>query len=198
MRSVTDVHICAWAHSFLLLICSDGVGFAPLAKDVALLSFCMAGMNTADLYFMKKENLKKWKLFYNRHKTETERDDSAYIEITVPEMIRPLFEKYKGIKQLFNFSEMYKNNDDFNKYVNKGLKDLCKIAEVEDVSTYTFRHSWATIAQNECGASTEQVGFALNHASAHRVTEGYIKKNFSPIDVLNEKVINCVFGENKL
>lgn len=50
---------------------------------------------------------------------------------------------------------MYKNNDDFNKYVNKGLKDLCKIAEVEDVSTYTFRHSWATIAQNQCGASTE-------------------------------------------
>ncbi len=171
---------------------------APLAKDVALLSFCMAGMNTADLYFMKKENLKKWKLSYNRHKTETERDDHAYIEITVPEMIRPLFEKYKGKKELFNFSEMYKNNDDFNKYVNKGLKDLCKIAEVEDVSTYTFRHSWATIAQNECGASTEQVGFALNHASAHRVTEGYIKKSFSPIDILNEKVINCVFGENKL
>jgi integrase len=82
--------------------------------------------------------------------------------------------------------------------IDMGLKDFCKIAEVEDVSTYTFRHSWATIAQNQCGASTEQVGFALNHASAHRVTEGYIKKDFSPIDVLNEKVINCVFGENKL
>lgn len=74
---------------------------APLAKDVALLSFCMAGMNTADLYFMKKENLKKWKLCYNRHKTETERDDSAYIEIIVPEMIRPLFE---NIKEKSNYS----------------------------------------------------------------------------------------------
>jgi integrase len=92
---------------------------------------------------------------------------------------------------------MYRDNNSFNKYLNKGLKDLCKIAEVEDVSTYTFRHSWATIAQNQCGASTEQVGFALNHSSAHRITEGYIKKDFSPIDVLNEKVIKYVFEEKE-
>ena len=90
---------------------------------------------------------------------------------------------------------MYKSNNSFNKYLNEGLKDFCKIAEVDAVSTYTFRHSWATIAQNQCGASTELVGFALNHASAHRVTEGYIKKDFSPIDVLNEKVIKCVFDK---
>jgi site-specific recombinase XerD len=167
----------------------------PLALDVVMLSFCLAGMNTADLYYMKNENLKDWKLTYNRHKTEAEREDNAYFEIKVPKRIRHLFEKYKGANSLFNFSEMYKCNDDFNKYINKGLKDLCKIAEVDDVSTYTFRHSWATIAQNQCGASTELVGFALNHASAHRVTEGYIKKDFSPIDVLNDKVINCVFDK---
>ena len=58
---------------------------------------------------------------------------------------------------------------------------------------YNFRHSWATIAQNNCGASTAEVGFALNHSSAHRVTEGYIKKDYSPINLLNEKVIECVF-----
>ena len=170
---------------------------APLAKDVALMSFCLAGINTADLFYMEKKNLKDWKLCYSRHKTESKRDDNAYVEITIPDEIRPLLKKYKGIKKLFCFSEMYRDNNSFNKYLNKGLKDLCKIAEVEDVSTYTFRHSWATIAQNQCGASTEQVGFALNHSSAHRITEGYIKKDFSPIDVLNEKVIKYVFGEKE-
>lgn len=63
---------------------------------------------------------------------------------------------------------------------------------------YISRHSWATIAQNNCGASTAEVGFALNHSSAHRVTEGYIKKDYSPISVLNEKVIACVFGGEDL
>jgi integrase len=168
---------------------------APLAKDVMLMSFCLAGINTADLYFLEKQNLKDWKLCYSRHKTESKREDNAYFEITIPTEIRPLFEKYKGKNKLFSFSEMYSENNSFNKYLNQGLKDLCEIAKVEDVSTYTFRHSWATIAQNQCGASTEQVGFALNHSSAHRITEGYIKKDFSPIDVLNKKVIKCVFGE---
>ena len=170
---------------------------APLAKDIALLSFCLAGINTADLYYLEKENMKDWKLCYSRHKTESKREDNAYFEISIPSEIRPLFDKYKGKNKLFSFSEMYRDNNSFNKYLNQGLKDLCKIAEVEDVSTYTFRHSWATIAQNQCGASTEMVGFALNHASAHRITEGYIKKDYSPIDVLNEKVIKCIFWEKE-
>ena len=62
------------------------------------------------------------------------------------------------------------------------------------LSTYVFRHSWATIAQNDCGASTELVAFSLNHASAHKVTEGYIRKSYDPIDKLNEKVITKVFS----
>ena len=50
------------------------------------------------------------------------------------------------------------------------------------------------MGQNNCGASTAEVGFALNHSSAHRVTEGYIKKDYSPISILNNKVIEYVFG----
>jgi hypothetical protein len=33
------------------------------------------------------------------------------------------------------------------------------------------------------GVSTELIGFCLNHAAAHRVTEGYIEKDFSPADI---------------
>ena len=58
---------------------------------------------------------------------------------------------------------------------------------------YNFRHSWATIAQNYCGATTAEVGFALNHSSAHKVTEGYIQKDYSPISKLNDMVLSRVF-----
>jgi integrase len=97
-----------------------------------------------------------------------------------------LFEKYKGENKLFNFG--YSNDRSFNKHINIG-----KALEIPPVDTYTFRHSWATIAQNNCGALDEQIAFCLNHGSAHKVTAGYIKK---PIDELNQKVINYILNAN--
>lgn len=164
-----------------------------LAHDIALLILFLVGINTVDLYTLEKEALKKDKLCYNRSKTMKERKDKAYIEICIPKEIQPLFAKYKGNRKLFNFSEHYSTADNFSTAVNKGLKSLCLKAETSAVTCYWFRHTWATIAQNNCGASTELVGFCLNHASAHKVTEGYIKKDFSPIDVLNRKVLEHIF-----
>jgi integrase len=164
-----------------------------LAQDVLLLVLYLIGVNTVDLYNLEKAEFKNRKLCYNRTKTELKRKDKAYIEVFVNDEILPLFEKYQGKKKLFNFSERYADSDMFLTAVNKGLKSLCQKADVQKITVYWLRHTWATIAQNKCGASTELVGFCLNHASAHRVTEGYIEKDFSPIDVLNRKVLDYIF-----
>lgn len=177
----------------IFLYKTEGVRMG-IAKDVATLIFCLAGINCADLYDLRADSLKEWKLCYNRKKTRGERDDNAYIEITVPEKIRYLFDKYKGRDRLFIFSDRYSTSQDFSRYMDRGLKSICEDLAIDKVTTYTFRHSWATIAQNDCGASTEQVAFALNHVSAHKITEGYIKKDYSPIDKLNNKVLKFVFG----
>jgi integrase len=171
-----------------------------LAHDVALITFCLAGINTIDLYNMEKSEFIKGKLCYNRTKTKKERKDKAYIEILAPERILPLFDKYAGKKRLFDFRERYSDVGNFRKYVNKGLKSICekvnrgideeKEDRVPDITVYWLRHTWATIAQNNCKASTEMVAFCLNHTSAHRTTEGYIKKDFTPIDELNRKVLD--------
>ena len=174
---------------------------AERAKDVCLMVLCLAGINTADLYFLKKVNLNEWKLSYNRRKTTSRRNDDAYIEITVPERIRPIFEKYFNQSEsdsLFIFDKIYRDHDGFNGAINKGIADILELNGMDYISTYTFRHSWATIAQNDCGARTEDVAFALNHSSAHRVTEGYIKKDFSRIDKLNTDVLNFIFKPTKL
>lgn len=164
---------------------------SELARDVAILIIYLVGINTVDLFYLEKSNLINGKLCYNRRKTRNGRSDKAYIEIAVHDDIKPLFEKYKGDIMLFNWG--YKTSSDFNKYVNIGLKQICEALNIPDVDTYTFRHSWATIAQNKCGASTELVAFCLNHGSAHKVTEGYIEKDFTPIDRLNRKVIDYIF-----
>lgn len=166
------------------------------ARDVAKLMIYLVGINTVDLFGLEHKNLKKGKICYNRSKTKDSRDDKAYIEIGVHPDIKDLFTKYKGENNLFDFG--YSNDRSLNKHVNIGLKAICKALEIPPVDTYTFRHSWATIAQNDCGASDEQVAFCLNHGSAHKVTKGYIKKVFTPIDELNNKVIDFIFKTEKI
>lgn len=171
----------------------------PLAQDVAMLIFCLAGINVADLYYMEKTCRVGNKLHYIRHKVKDKRGKNAKMEITIPKCILPLFEKYKGANKLFSFSDKVNTENNFLKSIDMGLKEVATIAKVkENITTYTFRHSWATIAQNDCKASTELVGFALNHVSAHRITDGYIKKDFSPIDKLNINVIDHVFKKSKV
>ncbi len=60
------------------------------------------------------------------------------------------------------------------------------------VPTYSFRHSWATIAQNGCGASLGDVDFALNH-STYKMARVYTKIDYSPAWELNDKVVEFIF-----
>ena len=168
-----------------------------LSRDVAEMVFCLAGMNTADIFELRKSNLKDGVLCYHRQKTKKFRRDGAYLEVRIPERLIPIYNKYLDDEEseyLFNFNRRYQDSNCFNINVNIGLRAYCTHNDLPKFSIYNFRHSWATIAHNHCGANTEEVGFALNHSSAHKVTEGYIQKDYSPISVLNEKVIKCVFG----
>lgn len=167
-----------------------------IAKDVCLMVFCLAGINTADLYDLPKEAFKNGVLCYNRKKTRDKSDYGAYTEIAIPEKIKPLFESYKGNKKLLIFSERYVSPSDFASVIAKGCKRVCEKAGITEALTpYSFRHSWATIAINECGATMDDVAFSLNHSSAHRITSTYVRPEYSRIDRLNNKVIGKVFNK---
>ena len=166
-----------------------------MSRDVAKLMVYLVGINSVDLFQLTHSNLKNNVLKYNRSKTKNSRPDKAYIEIKILPEIKPLFNEWKGESRLFDFG--CKDARSFNRYVNEGLNLICDKLNIDRVSTYTFRHSWATIAQTKCGASTELVGFCLNHVSAHRITEGYIKKTFDPIDKLNKEVTDFIFAEKE-
>lgn len=49
------------------------------------------------------------------------------------------------------------------------------------------------MAQNDCGATIDEVAFAMNHSNGHAVTRGYIKLDFTPAWELNKKVIDFIF-----
>jgi integrase len=164
-----------------------------LAQDIIRLVVCLAGINTVDLYNMEHGCLQGDYLCYNRTKTKAKRRDRSFFRIRVRDEIKPLLEKYRGKDRLFNFSERYYDADCFSQNVNRGMKPLCDLAGTQHITVYWLRHTWATIARNLCGASMEEVAFCLNHASAHRITEIYVEKDFSLVDRVNEKVIKNIF-----
>lgn len=174
-----------------------------LGHDIAKLVLCLAGMNTIDLYDLKKEDYKRGRFCYKRAKTRHSRRDEAYFEMRIEPVIMPLIEKYKADDDspyFFNFHSRYSTADSFCANVNSGIKKICKsigLPKEKWYSVYTFRHTWATIAQNDCGANIAEVGFAMNHSHGHTVTRGYIKLDFTPAWELNAKVIDFVLFSTK-
>lgn len=166
-----------------------------LAKDVFMLSFYLVGMNSADLFSCSE--YKDGRIIYERQKTRNRRSDRALMSVKVPDAAMSLFEKYrdkKGSGHVFRFWRMYADKGTFNAAINKGLKIVGERIGEDGLTFYAARHSWATIAVNDCGIDKWTVHLALNHVDpATAVTDIYIKKSWKPVDEANEKVIEALF-----
>lgn len=169
-----------------------------VAKDVFILSFCLMGMNTADLYLCEElaESYGRYTITYNRAKTSARRSDKARISVDVHPFLVPLFEKYRNPRKgkIFSFVNRYCDYTQLNKSVNKGLKEVGKAIGIDDLEFYAARHTFATIARNKLGYDKSTVGEALNHVEKeNKITDIYIQKDFSIINKLNKEVIEYVF-----
>lgn len=169
-----------------------------VAKDVFILSFCLMGMNTADLYLCEElaESNGRYTITYNRAKTSARRSDKARISVDVHPFLVPLFEKYRNPRKgkIFSFVNRYCDYTQLNKSVNKGLKEVGKAIGIDDLEFYAARHTFATIARNKLGYDKSTVGEALNHVEKeNKITDIYIQKDFSIINKLNKEVIEYVF-----
>ena len=163
-----------------------------LAKDCFILSFCLMGINSADLY--NATEMEGNTIVYNRTKTKDRRLYKAQMKVDIPRLVLPLVEKTG--KRLFNFYQYYADEKGFNKAINYGLKEIGTILEIDDLEYYAARHSWATIALNKVGIDKYIVHAALNHIDdAMKVTDIYIERDFVNENKANAKVVKYVFGK---
>ena len=167
-----------------------------LALDCFRLSFCLMGMNSADLFNATDFDGKT--IIYNRTKTKDRRTDKAEIHVDVHPCIMTLVKKYKGKDRVFNFYERYSSMADFNRSINIGLKEVGKEIGVDGLQFYSARHSMATIAVNDVGISKYIVNDMLNHTDQLlRVTELYIKRDFRQINIANAELIDFVLWQTE-
>ena len=168
-------------------------GREELARDCCMLSLCLMGTNSVDLY--NATAYKGGKLIYERTKTKDRRSDSARIEIEVHDIVKPLFEKYRSTdgRHVFSFADRYADPQQFNRAINIGLKGIGKRMGVDGLQFYQFRHSVASIARNELHYAKSDIDEMLNHVGDNRIADIYIKKDFSVINEINRKVIAYIF-----
>lgn len=163
------------------------------AKNYILIMFNCRGMNFVDLVKLQVKDLVNDRIFYGRSKT----GDQLSVRIT------------DELRKILNFYIQHKTENDYlfpanydgstrsyEKYktqrrrMNGYLKIIAKDAGItEAFTTYTIRHSWATIAKY-MGISTEIISEGLGHNSL-RTTEIYLKSFTNTVlDEANELVVS--------
>ena len=154
-------------------------------QDIASLLFQLCGMSFADLAHLEKSALENNILRYNRIKTKTPMSvevlDSAMVKIDRLRSVRKsqpgcpdyLLDILCGDKSRKD-EKAYREYQSALRWFNNSLKELARALHLKSpVTSYTLRHSWATIAKYR-GVSIEKISEALGHKSI-KTTQTYLK-----------------------
>ena len=161
--------------------CQPATQNGIFARDMFMLSFYLCGMNSADFYAM--QSMPSQRVEYNRGKTKGKRRDGAFISIKLVEQAEPLLASYMSRKKHSTLSGQ-------NHALNKGLKEVSKLIGVDPITFYYARHSFATIARNDCRISKYDIAMALNHVDeGFNVTDTYLEKDWTIIDDVQATVV---------
>lgn len=170
-----------------MLFSYDGVGLRQCrALDLFRLSFLLVGMNIADLATLRPEDYKDGRIIYTRHKTHKE------YNIKVEKEAADIISRHRSSSplRLLDFLDTFASVHNLCSSVNIELK---KLPNMQGVSTYWARHTWATIA-TELDIPKETIAAALGHGNTS-VTDIYINFPRKKIDRANRRVIDYVMDK---
>lgn len=163
-------------------------GYMQEYRDIFTLLVCLIGINITDLCELRHDAIQGDRLRYRRAKT------GHLYDIKIERETRELINKYKGKDWLLCIRDRYKSARDYTQHINAGLKRLIPEDPFTRLSTYWARHSWATIAYNELGASVDTISAALGHRNGSRITAIYINPDTRKVDDLNRRLLDLLFA----
>lgn len=148
-----------------------------LARDLFMLSFYLCGTNAVDLYHANDSYIRGGRFEYKRSKTQSRRQDEAFIRIKIIDEAKPLIEKYLG-----ELNTRYAAYDYLDYALYKSMKGLRELVDLPELTLYWGRHTFGTLARNECRMAVDDIAEALNHIdNGHSTTDIYLAKDWSTI-----------------
>jgi len=168
------------------------------SRDLFIFSYCTRGMAFVDIAYLKKGDVSRGMLNYVRHKTG--QHFTVRIEPFVEEIIKRYEPYVRNTPYLFpiitsdNPEEAFRQYQTALGYHNRKLKQLGKlVGESLCLSSYTARHSWATIARNR-NIPLSIISAGMGHTS-EKTTLIYLDSvDGSLIDEANEELVKALFG----
>lgn len=171
-------------------------------RDIFLLMFYLIGINGADLYPARKNQVRRGRLEYERAKTY-----KAY-SIKIEPEAQAIINKYKGEEHLLKFCD---GGKDYKYFLQRMSRELKKIGSYErkglggkkihtplfpELTQYWCRYTWATIA-TELDIPKETIAAALGHDMGNTTTAIYINFNQKKVDDANRRVIDFVNSQEE-
>ena len=160
------------------------------ARDLYLFSFYAQGMAFVDIALLKKSYICNGVLTYSRHKSK------QLIRIAVTPQMQKLLDIYETEGEYAFPIICNQDSSEYKQYrlalgrINRHLKRIAaKIGAKTPLTTYTARHTWATLAR-DCGAPVSVISAGLGHTS-EEITRIYLKEfDTSLLDQVNSIVTN--------
>lgn len=167
---------------------------AEIAKDVFMLSFFLAGMNVADIW---ECDLVDGRVEYTRKKTRSHKKEAPFLSLSTHPLILPTIMKYTDVtgKRCFGFYNQYSKVASLHQCIHYGMLRIREDLGIEKLTFYAARHSFATIARNDCGISVDDIALCLTHKSTSDITDVYIKKDYKRVDMVINTVVDFVFKQ---
>lgn len=167
-----------------LVTYSDGSEATEHYRDLWFFSYLCNGINFADLVTLKYANIQNDEIYFTRAKTiNTSRVKKEICAVITPEM-RAIMDKWGNSDKspdsyIFGFLngdetplQITKRVRDVISNCNRRLRKIGKAIGIAGLSTYTARHSYATVLKRS-GANIAYISESLGHKDL-KTTENYL------------------------
>ena len=143
--------------------------YTQMSQDVFLFSYFGAGINFADIAYLRHSNIKDGRVFYIRKKT------GKMVSFGLSDEAKGIIEKYEergGDDFIFPILNDKKHKTPIQKanrihkvlgHVNPRLKKIGKMAGVSKLTTYVARHTYATVLKRS-GVNIALISETLGHS----------------------------------
>ena len=164
-----------------------------LTRDLFLFSFYTRGMAFIDMAYLRKKDVRDGTIYYNRHKT------GRPLIVKIEPCIQEIINRYStNTPYVFPILASTNVSTSFRQYhtelarYNRRLRQISTLLGLEShLSSYTSRHSWATIARNH-NVPLSVISAGMGHTS-EKTTQIYLSSlENSVIDHANKGLLESL------
>jgi integrase len=161
----------------------DGSRATERYRDFWLFLYLANGINVADFVKLKHSNIENGEIYYIRQKTERTARSSKEIRVVITDAMQSIINKWGNrwgvdayLFPILTGKEDAMTAKQKTKYLTRAInKRMAGIGEklgIGNISTYTARHSFATVLKRS-GANIAYISESLGHSDL-RTTENYL------------------------